>query len=156
MLIAFLIPCAAMASWYALSQTNPPKIAIPVLNDAMKLNPIWHNLPTAYRNQHRLVIAGLPITLLLAASAMLINPKNTRTVKAFILGSTIVTAIAANWLDCLWIFRMRPEWIEQQTAIRSIPWVILGVISLWIMTRKQKAEQGVAGYPPQGVGSPER
>ena len=153
MLVAFLIPCAVMASWYALSQTNPPKIAIPVLNDAMRLNPIWHNLPTAYRNQHRLVIAGLPIALLLAASAMLINPKNTRTVKAFILGSTIATAIAANWLDCSWLFRMRPEWIDQQTAIRSIPWVILGVISLWISTRKQKAEQSGPAYPPQGVGS---
>jgi hypothetical protein len=149
MLVAFLIPCAVMASLYALSQTNPPKIAIPVLNDAMKLNPIWHNLPTAYRNQHRLVIAGLPIALLLAASAMIINPTNTRTVKTFILGSTIVTAIAANWLDCSWLFRMRPEWIEQQTAIRSIPWVILGVISLWISTRIQKPNKALHPYAPQ-------
>lgn len=137
---AFLIPWIVVASWFALSQTNPPRMTIPVLNNAMRLTPVWHNLPTAYRNQHRLVIAGLPIAVLLALAAMMINPDRRKTITVFILGSTLITALVANWLDCLWLFRTRPEWIGPQTVIRSIPWFMLGAVVWWSTRIKYKAE----------------
>lgn len=137
LMAAFLIPWIAMASWFALSQTHPPTITIPVLNDVMRLTPIWHNLPTAYRNQHRLIIAGLPVAIILALAALMIRPSNRKTITAFILGSTLITALAANGLDCSWLFRTRPEWIGAQTMIRSIPWLAIGAITCWLFRRKK-------------------
>ncbi|MFH1476130.1 MAG: hypothetical protein ABIH24_01370 [Verrucomicrobiota bacterium] len=140
LIAAFLIPLIVMASWFALSQTNPKRMTIPVLNNVMRLTPVWHNLPTAYRNQHRLVIAGLPIAVFLALAVMMINPDRRKTITVFILGSTLITALAANGLDCLWLFRTRPEWIGPQTVIRSIPWFVLGAVVWWSTRIKYKAE----------------
>ncbi|MDF3130679.1 hypothetical protein P0Y35_15830 [Kiritimatiellaeota bacterium B1221] len=137
LLSAFLIPLAIMASWYALSQTNPPVIEASFVNVAMKLTPIWDNLATAYRNQHRLVLAGFSMTIILVTCSLFINPKKNRSIRIFTTGASILVAVAANSFDCCWLFRVRPEWIGPQIVIRSIPWVIIGFFSIWIMTRNE-------------------
>jgi hypothetical protein len=146
MLASFIIPWLVMASLFAMSQTNPPKITVPVLKETMSLTPVWHNLPTAYRNQHRLVIAGFPLAVFCAVCLMMINPNERKTVGAFTLGVTVLVALAANGLDCSWLFRTRPDLIQTQTLLRSIPWVVIGIIALWIMTGKQKVEPSPAPY----------
>ena len=139
LIAAFFIPWIVMASLFAFSQTNPPRIAIPALHEVMKLTPVWHDLPTAYRNQHRLVIAGLPVATVLALAVM-INPGRRKTITAVVLSTTLITALAANGLDCLWLFRLRPEWIRTQMIVRSIPWFVIGTITWWALTRKEKTE----------------
>jgi hypothetical protein len=72
----------------------------------------------------------------------MIHPSNRKTITAFVLGSTLITALAANGLDSLWLFRTRPEWIGAQTVIRSIPWFVIGAITCWVLRRKEKTEPG--------------
>jgi hypothetical protein len=128
-LVAFLIPWIAMASSFALTQTAPPIFENAYLKRTLKLNPIWHDLHAAYRNQHRLVIAGLPATIVLAGCSLFINPKRRRTVSCFTIGSIAAVAYAANNLDCWWLFRSETEWILPLTLIRSVPWIGVGVAS---------------------------
>ncbi len=137
--IAFVIPCILMSSWFALTQTKPPKITAPVLKDVMKLTPICHNLPTAYLNQHRLMIAGLPTAIVLAIISLFINPKRRQIIFATRIGSTILVAVAASRLDCSWLFRTHPEWIGEQTVIRSLPCIGIGFAALWILEWRRRS-----------------
>lgn len=146
-----------MASFFALSQTRPPKIDVPVLRDAMKLTPVWHNLRTAYQNQHRLVLAGLPLAAIFSAASIVIKPKKRRVVLAYTIAAGVLIALAANALDCCWLFRLRPEWIGTQTIIRSIPWIIIAAISMLFTTGKERAEHRLHRIPhPQRVQKPVR
>jgi hypothetical protein len=129
-LVAFLIPWTAMASFFALTQTAPPIFENAYLKRTLKLNPIWHDLPTAYLNQHRLVIAGLPVAMLLAAACLAINPKRKRVISFFTTVSIVTVATAANTLDCWWLFRSEPEFILPSALVRSIPWIAVGAIAL--------------------------
>ena len=153
LLAAFLIPWMAMASFFALSQTRPPKIDVPVLRDAMKLTPVWHNLRTAYQNQHRLVLAGLPLAAIISAASIVIKPKKRRVVLAYTIAAGVLIALAANALDCCWLFRLRPEWIGTQTIIRSIPWIIIAAISMLFTTGKERAEPSSSPYSSPAAGS---
>lgn len=137
MLAAFLIPLLVMASVFALSRTNPPTITLPIINDAMHLTPLWHDIPTAFRNQHRLLIAGLPIALILSLLGMIVHPKHSRIIAVWISISCLLVAIAANGLDCSWIFRTDPDTICKQVMIRSGLWTMIGLLFTWMLTRNK-------------------
>lgn len=137
-IVAFLIPWIVMATIFALTQTSPPVVDIPWIKTVFRYTPIWDDLHTAFRNQHRLLIAGLPTFIFLAALALLINPKNRNIIFAFYVASIVTVAFFANRLDCWWLFRGQTEYIFSQSVIRSIPWIACGMSCLWILTRIQK------------------
>ena len=134
-LVAFAVPFTTMASWFALSTSGPSKLNVPVLNNAMKLTPLYHSSRTAFRNQHRLAFGSLLIALFLGLLSVIIDPDNKKKVGVYILVSTLCTGLAGNLLDCSWLFRGSHGLILPLTLMRTIPWFIVGTITWFILSR---------------------
>ncbi len=123
---AFFVPCVIAGSILALTQTRPPVIGLPFTGSVFGLTPTWHNAQTAFRNQHRLFMGGIIMSLPFAGLVMIPAAKHKTLIKTFGLIGIFMVALAANGLDCLWLFRPRYDLIIVMVIRRALLWAGIG------------------------------
>lgn len=136
-LASSLVPWLFMASFFALTQTNPRVIEAPLLTELLALEPTWHNVATAFLNQSRLGAASFGIAFLCALFVAAINPIRRKAISICVLVAVLIAAIVANGIDCMFSFRSS-ELAMIQTLIRSIPWFSIGVVFWWMAEYESK------------------
>ncbi len=126
---AFFVPWLIAGSVLALTQTRPPVIDLPFLRSVFGLTPTWHNLQTAFRNQHRLFLGGIIMSLPFAGLVMISVADHKSLIRTFAFIGIFMVALAANGLDCLWLFRPGHDLIIVMAIRRALPWAGIGAVA---------------------------